>query len=113
EVNRIYHTAMELYEKGNYIAAAQQFGKVEHQRLPSSLEADELQQLSLLKEQARFYQAVCALELEEVDAEDLFLKFIRDYPASASAKAAAYQVGRSYFAKNDYKKAISWFEELE
>src|SRR5690606_19041472 len=69
-VNRTYHTAMELFEKGNFVAAAQQFEKVQQHRTHSSLQEDELEQLSLLKEQARFYQAVCALELEEPDAED-------------------------------------------
>lgn len=113
QLNRTYHTAMELYEKGNYVAAAQQFGKVEHQRIPSSLQEDEHERLSLLKESARFYQAVCALELHEPHAEDLFLKYINDYPVSANAKAAYFHVGRTYFAKRDYAKAIEWFSKLE
>lgn len=113
QLNRTYHTAMELYEKGNYVAAAHLFGKIEHKRIPSSLQEDEHAQVSLLKESARFYQAVCALELQDPDAEDQFLKYISDYPASAHAKAAYYQVGRSYFSKKDYPKAIEWFEKLE
>lgn len=113
QINRTYHTAIELYEKGNYAAAAQQFEKVEQQRDLSSLQEDEHAQLSLLKENARFYQAICALELEDFNAEDLFLTYIRDYPASANAKAAYYQVGRYYFAKKDYDKTIEWFSKLE
>src|SRR5690554_2149824 len=113
QLNREYHTAMELYEKGNYVAAAQQFGKVQQHRALSGLQEDELAQLSLLKENARFYIAICALELQEPGTEDLFLKFIRDYPASANAKAAYYQVGRSYFAEKDYHKTIEWFDKLE
>lgn len=113
QMNRTYHTAMELYEKGNFAAAAQQFEKVEQHRILSSLQEDEHAQLSLLKESARFYQAICALELEDFDAEDRFLTYIKDYPSSANAKAAYYQVGRYYFAKKDYDKTLEWFSKLE
>src|SRR5690606_24343746 len=69
EVNQAYKTGMELYEKGKYAAAAKYFDKVEDIRVKSTLQQDEHAELSLLKENARFYQAVCALELEESDAE--------------------------------------------
>src|SRR5690606_11286138 len=62
---------------------------------------------------ARFDLAVCALELEESDAENQFLRYIKDYPASANSKAAYFQVGRSYFAKKDYAQALEWFDKLD
>ena len=113
EVNQAYKTGMELYEKGKYAAAAKYFDKVEDIRVKSTLQQDEHAELSLLKENARFYQAVCALELEESDAERQFLKYISDYPAGANSKAAYFQVGRSYFAKKDYKQALEWFNKLD
>lgn len=113
EVNQAYKTGMELYERGKYASAAKQFDKVEEVRVQSTLQADENKELTLLKENARFYQAICALELGELDAEEQFLKYIRDFPASANAKAAYFQVGRSYFAKRNYKKAIEWFNKLD
>jgi Uncharacterized protein conserved in bacteria len=113
EVNQAYKTGMELYEKGKYAAAAKFFDKVEDIRIKSTLQQDEHTELSLLKENARFYQAVCALELEESDAEDQFLRYIKDYPASANSKAAYFQVGRSYFAKKDYAQALEWFDKLD
>ena len=113
EVNQAYKTGMELYEKGKYAAAAKYFSKIEDIRIQSSLQQDEHVELSLLKENARFYQAICALELEESDAEGQFLRYIRDYPASANSKAAYFQVGRSYFAKKDYKQALEWFNKLD
>ncbi len=113
EVNQAYKAGMELYEKGKYAAAAKHFDQVEAIRLNSTLQGDEHVELSLLKENARFYQAICALELEESDAETQFLRYIKDYPASANAKAAYFQVGRSYFAKKDYAKALEWFNKLD
>lgn len=113
QLNRDYHTAMELYEKGNYVAAAQLFSQVGTSRIHSEMEQSEQEQLNILKESALFYASICALELKDEDAEELFLKFIRDFPASAHAKAAYYQVGRSYFAKKEYDKSIEWFSKLE
>src|SRR5690606_32525801 len=113
EIDNAYKTGMELYEKGKYVAAAKQFDKGESSRTKSVIQEDEQADVSLLKEKARFYQAVCALEIGNRDAENLFMKFIKDYPTSSSAKAAYYQVGRSYFGQKNYDKAIEWFEKLD
>ncbi|WP_118194066.1 tetratricopeptide repeat protein [Albibacterium indicum] len=113
EIDEAYKSGMELYERGKYVAASKQFDKVENTRIRSVIQEDEQAQASLLKEKARFYQAVCALEMGNIDAENLFLKFIKDYPTSSSTKAAYYQVGRSYFGQKNYDKAIEWFEKLD
>lgn len=113
EINQAYKTGMELYERGKYAAAFNQFGKVENSHTNSTIQQDEKDQISLIKENARFHQAVCALELGNMDAEGLFLKFIKDHPTSSNTKAAYFQVGRSYFAQKNYKKAIEWFSKLD
>ncbi|GAA4780416.1 tetratricopeptide repeat protein [Olivibacter ginsenosidimutans] len=112
-MNQAYKTGMELYERGKYASAYNQLGKVEEIRTNTTIQQDESDQMSQLKENARFYQAVCALELGNGDAESLFLKFIKDHPTSANTKAAYFQVGRSYFGKKDYAKAIEWFNKLD
>ncbi len=113
EINEAYRTGMELYERRKYASAAAQFDKVEALRTESTIQGDEHSELALIRENARFYQAICALELGEVDAEEQFLKYIRDFPASANAKAAYFQVGRSYFDKRDYEKTLEWFGKLD
>ena len=100
-LNQAYKTGMELYEKGKYASAYNQLGKVEEIRTNTTIQDDENDQVSLLKENARFYQAVCVLELGNHDAEGLFLKFIKDHPTSSNTKAAYFQVGRSYFAQKN------------
>ncbi|WP_156309343.1 tetratricopeptide repeat protein [Sphingobacterium endophyticum] len=113
EVNKAYKDGLELYERGKFSSAAKQFDKFEEIRTKSSLQLDETKELSLLKENVRYYQAVCALELGETDAENRFLKYIKDYPASANSKAAYFQIGKSYYAQKDYAKAIEWFEKID
>ena len=113
DINRAYKSGLELYERGKFSSAARQFDKVEELRTKSTLQLDETEELTLIKEGVRFYQAVCALELGDSDAEGRFLKYIKDYPASANSKAAYFQIGRSYYAKKDYVKAIEWFTKIE
>ncbi len=113
EVNKAYKDGLELYERGKFSSAAKQFDKFEEIRTKSSLQLDETKELSLLKENVRYYQSVCALELGETDAESRFLKYIKDYPASANSKAAYFQIGKSYYAQKDYPKAIEWFEKID
>ena len=113
DINNAYKTGMELYERGKYSSAAKQFDRVEDIRTKSNLQLDETEELSLIKENIRYYQLVCALELGDSNAEEAFLKYIKDYPVNPNAKAAYFQIGRSYYAKKDYPKAIEWFNKID
>ncbi len=109
-INRAYKSGIELFEKSKFAAASEQFSLVEHTRLsPSNTAQPENKQITLLKENALFYQAVCALELGNDNAEGLFLSYIREYPSSANTKSAYFQMGKAYFNKANYQKAIEWF----
>ncbi|HLS95786.1 MAG TPA: tetratricopeptide repeat protein [Sphingobacterium sp.] len=113
QINNAYKSGMELFERGKYSSAAKQFDRVEDIRTKSTLQLDETEELTLIKENVRFYQAICALELGDSDAENRFLKYIKDYPASANSKAAYFQIGKSYYTKKDYTKAIEWFQKID
>ncbi|MHB1176886.1 MAG: tetratricopeptide repeat protein [Daejeonella sp.] len=113
ELNQSYKTGIELFEKGRFAAASNQFDKVEQFRMNSSVKVESSPEISLLKENAQYYQALCALELDNDDAEGLFLKFIAQYPVNNHTKLAFYQVGRSYFAQKNYPKVIEWLNKLD
>ncbi|MEO8794906.1 MAG: tetratricopeptide repeat protein [Daejeonella sp.] len=111
-LNQNYKSGLELLDKGKYVAAAEQFKKVQNwQIMPSNVEENG-KDITLLQENAQYYQALCALELQNQDAESLFLKFIKDHPVNAYTKMAFYQVGRSYFAQKNYSKTIEWFQKI-
>lgn len=112
-LNKNYQTGLELLDKEKYTAAAQQFKLVELQRYKPSTQTESNAELSLLKENAKFYAAVCALELTNSDAESLFQAFIRDYPLNPNTKLAYFYVGKTYFNQKNYKKALEWFEKTD
>ncbi len=113
DLNRAYKSGLELFERGKFSSAAEQFKRVENLRTKSSLQIDETEELTLIEENVRFYQAVCALELEDTNAEAQLLKYIKDFPVSANSKAAYFQIGRVYYAKKDYPTAIEWFTKID
>jgi len=112
-LNKNYQTGLELLDHEKYVAAAQQFRLVEQQRQKPGTQQESNSELSLLKENAKFYAAVCALELGNDDAESLFQTFIKDYPLNPNTKLAFFHVGKSYFAQKNYEKALEWFEKTD
>lgn len=109
--NKYYRTGLELLENEKFTAAAEQFRLVETQRAVPDGRLESNAELSLLKENAKFYAAVCALELGNSDAESQFMHFIREYPLNPNTILAYFHVGKSYFAQKNFDKALAWFEK--
>ncbi len=109
--NKNYLTGLELLNNEKYVAAAQQFKLVELST--NSAQQESTAQLSLIKENAKFYNAVCALELTNSDAETLFKQFINTYPLNPNTKLAYFYMGKSYFSQKNYTKALKWFEKTD
>src|SRR5690606_32114771 len=88
KLNQNYQSGLELLEKEKYIAAAQQFKMVEQFRNKPSTQQLSNAELSTIKENSKFYAAVCAIELGNDDAEALFQELITEYPCSPNTKSA-------------------------
>lgn len=112
-LNKNYQTGLELLQNEKYVAAAHQFKLVETHRTKVSTQKESSAELSLIKENAKFYAAVCALELGNSDAESLFLEFIKTYPLNPNTVLAYFHVGKSYFGQKNYNKALEWFEKTD
>ena len=113
ELNQSYKRGIELLEKGKFAAASGQFNQIGNSLSGTSVAAEATPEISLLKENAQYFLALCALELGNDDAEGLFLKFIAQHPVNSNTKLAFYQVGRSYFAKRNYAKVVEWLTKLD
>lgn len=113
KLNQNYQSGLELLRNEKYVAAAQQFKLVEQYRSKTSTQQQSSAELSIIKENAKFYAAVCAIELGNDDAEALFQEFIREYPLNPNTKLAYFHMGKAYFAKKDYAKALEWFNQAD
>jgi TolA-binding protein len=112
EIYRTYHSAIDLFDKGAFVAAAEQFRLVEKSRTKTSNQSEFESQLSLIKENCQYYEAVCALELGNDDAENKLLQFIKEHPENPFTKLAYFQIGKSYYKQGNYQLAIVWFNKV-
>ena len=93
-VNKTYRTATDLLNAGKYASAAEQFRQVENATYKTTTQKQFESEISLLKENAQYYEAFCALQLGNDDAESMFLRFIKEYPENPLAKLAYFQIGK-------------------
>jgi tetratricopeptide (TPR) repeat protein len=98
-----FNLAMELFDKEKYGAAQQYFDKV--------IDAFSAER-SEVGISARYYSALCALNLFHNNAEKLLIQFTIDYPENPKTKVANFQLGNYWFRKKRYKTAIEWFEKV-
>jgi len=108
-----YHTATELLGKGKYVAAAEQFRLVEKSRLQTSTQPRFESALSLIKENSQYYEALCALELGNDDAESMFLRFMKEHPENPLTKLAYFQIGKFYSKQEKYTETLTWFDKIQ
>ncbi|MBK6951423.1 MAG: tetratricopeptide repeat protein [Crocinitomicaceae bacterium] len=99
-----YHTAEDLYEKQKYSAAQQEFDAFME-------EICDAQDPFFIK--AKYYHALCALYLFHSNAESLLLGFLAEYPESIYRMEIYFELGKHYYRKKDYKRAVSWLTQID
>ena len=100
--NRLYTEAFEKFQQGHYSAARVKF----EEYLEKSTNYEQIAE-------ARFYQAYCAMQLFNQDAESLFESYVLDYPMHKKAIYAYFELGNFYFRNEQYVKAISSYEKVK
>ncbi|MFH2096111.1 MAG: tetratricopeptide repeat protein [Bacteroidota bacterium] len=102
--NRDYQRGLELFNKQKFGSARKVFEKIC---------MDKVGELSDIKTDARYFSAICAIELFHKDAEYLITKFVAGHPESPRLKAAYFQMGKYQYRKNRFKDALEWFDKVD
>lgn len=98
-----YRDAVELFNKEKYGAAQEKFKQLLATKdYPVELRAN-----------ATYYQAVCALQLFNADAENLMMAFIKDYPENPKVNAGYFNLANYYFKNKDYSNALLAFAKTD
>ena len=99
-----FKTGIELFQKEKYGAAQKSFLKIiETHKDPQSL----------VRIDAEYYNAICAIELFNRDGEVYLKEFIVAHPESPKVKTAYFYLGKYNYRKKKYKDAIKWFEQVD
>ncbi|HSG67478.1 MAG TPA: tetratricopeptide repeat protein, partial [Bacteroidales bacterium] len=100
-----YGKALSLFQKEQYGAAAKAFEEVSNSGTSRSDD--------LMRTNAQYYAAVCALELDHDDGGYKLTQFIREHPENSFVKRAYFKLGTYQFDNKSYNQALNSFEKVE
>ncbi|QTE24545.1 tetratricopeptide repeat protein [Polaribacter cellanae] len=98
-----YNNALNLYNNKAYAAAQKTFDKV----------VNEANVGSNLKTDATYFEAMCAIKLNQTDADKKVLSFVEQYPNSNKKNVAFFNVGNYYFANKKPAYALKWYLKVD
>lgn len=105
EINSVseFNNAIKLYNNKSYAAAQKTFEKVAtNTPKKSSINAD-----------ASYFDAMCAVKLNQTDADQKVLNFVEENPTSNRKNKAYFNVGNYYFANKKAAHALKWFQKVD
>ncbi|MCR5890162.1 tetratricopeptide repeat protein [Hymenobacter sp. J193] len=103
---RFFQEGLELFDRAKYGAAQQAFQQ--YLELTQRRTGD----LQDRTTDAEYYYAVAGLYLQHPDAEGRILAFAAHNPAHPKAAVAFFELGKSYFDRKSYPKAIEYLQRV-
>ncbi|MHB0754351.1 tetratricopeptide repeat protein [Polaribacter sp. M15] len=97
-----FNNALKLYNTKAYRAAQKTFEKVKKESL----------QNTALKADASYYDAMCAVKLNQTNADEKVLTFVEENPTSNKKNKAFFNVGNYYFANKKAAYALKWYQKV-
>jgi len=104
EPESFYQDALALFNKDQFGSAQDLFQKT-IQGIPD--------RYSNMRINAEYYNAICAVELFNSNAEILLTDFIEQHSESTHIKYIYFQLGKFQFRKKAYRRAIKSFKEVD
>jgi len=108
DAHRTYKRALEQFEQNNYITAKRLFEQVVSYVPPSTREES-----YILRANAEYYIALCALKMDQPEAEELFRTYIKNYHETPNTRKAYYQLGKYHYRQREYDEAIKWLTKVD
>ncbi|WP_298780192.1 tetratricopeptide repeat protein [uncultured Polaribacter sp.] len=97
-----FNNALKLYNNKAYAAAQKTFEEI----------VTKAEKSSNLKSDASYYDAMCAVKLNQTGADEKVLDFVKENPTSNKKNKAFFNVGNYYFANKKASYALKWFEKV-
>src|SRR3546814_552819 len=113
KTNATFRKGLELFDNNQFASAAELFRQVYTDPQIAGSKPAEDGSISMMKADARYYEIICGLEQGNRQSQEALLSFITDYPESEKTKSAMFHVGKLYYARKDYPKAIEWFSKVK
>ena len=101
DTDGLYKQAVELFEREKFTAARKLFEDI----MDAATDRRDYTYSN-----AQYYVALCAIELNQPDAESLLMRFIRDNPDNPKIPYANFRMARYHYNSRRYRRAIERFE---
>ena len=101
-----FKNAQEFFQLGKYAVAMQLFKKT-----IDNISYFQETNRQLVYQDAQYYYALCALELQQPDGEQLTKNFIDKINNSPRAQLASYHLAKYYYHQNRLREAIPYYEK--
>ena len=98
----IYKQGLDLFDKKQFVQAQKSFN--DYVITSTS---------KILKTDAIYYSAACAIELFNKDGEWQMKQFVQKHPESNKINNANFYLGKSNFRKKKYPETIEFFEKVD
>jgi len=99
-----YKLAIDLFNKEKYSASQECFAKVIDMIKSNKSE---------MRTNAEYYDAICAYELHNKNADFRLYEFIKNHPESSKLQKVYFTLANSYFRNKKYKNAIEWYNKVD
>lgn len=97
-----YNQAISLYNNKQYLSAQIIFEKVKWENHGQEVQSD-----------CAFYNAMCAIKLNQSNSDVLMENFILDNPTSAKLNIAYIEIAQHYFEHGSFTESLKWFEKVD
>ena len=98
----VYNNGLKFYNTKAYAAAQKTFYEVYEQASSGSN----------LKANASYYEAMCAVKLNQPDAGEKIISFIEENPNSNKKNSTFFKVANYYFANKRAAYALKWYKKV-
>ncbi len=98
-----YNHAIELYNNRDFVAAKHLFNKLK----------SDFEDSSERKANCAYYEAFCAIQIGDQNADEMMRNFVERYPTSTKQNTAFLEVGDYYFKNANYTYALKWYKRVE
>ncbi|TDQ30158.1 tetratricopeptide repeat protein [Tenacibaculum caenipelagi] len=102
DINANFHKATRLYNNKAYAASQVLFREV----------SNNSEKHHSLKADADYYDAMCAIKLQQDDADDRVMQFVENYPYNNKKEKAFLNVGNYYFANRKAAHSLKWYQKV-
>jgi TolA-binding protein len=97
-----FDNAIFLFKDKQYQSAQILFEKVKQNNNSQDVQAD-----------CAYYIGICAIHLNQSNADELVEKFISDYPTSSKQNQAYIEVAQYYFEQGKFPQSLQYFEKVD